>query len=271
MSCWHREATLSSVCPGEWGTGSGGRGVGDGEWGTGSGGRGVGDGEWGTGSGGRGVGDGEWGTGSGGRGVGDGEWGTGSGGRGVGDGEWGTGSGGRGVGDGEWGTGSGGRGVGDGEWRTGSGGRGLGVGDGEDVRRAPMAVRCAGPARGCRPYWRAARREDDERRWGRGGRTTGASGGAMRRPCERMPAMLESREPCHSSWRLWSALNGLKRFASPSRAAEKIWHRQIPSPLTLYIRIQFSTRRFICDISHIKTDEAVIWLAKKRNIKKERQ
>lgn len=46
---------------------------------------------------------------------------------------------------------------------------------------------------------------------------TGASGGAMRRPCDRMPAMFETREPCHKSFLLANLVNGLNRLASPLR------------------------------------------------------
>lgn len=40
-------------------------------------------------------------------------------------------------------------------------------------------------------------------------RTTGASGGAIRSPWDRMPAKLVVLDPCHSSLRLCSCLNGL--------------------------------------------------------------
>ena len=39
--------------------------------------------------------------------------------------------------------------------------------------------------------------------------TTGASGGAIRRPWDRMPAKLVVLDPCHSNLRLCSCLNGL--------------------------------------------------------------
>ena len=50
---------------------------------------------------------------------------------------------------------------------------------------------------------------------------TGASGGAIRSPCERIPTQFVRREPCHSSWRLPS----FERCAaaSPSREARKTW------------------------------------------------
>lgn len=39
--------------------------------------------------------------------------------------------------------------------------------------------------------------------------TTGASGGAIRRPWDRIPAKLVVLDPCHSSLRLCSCRNGL--------------------------------------------------------------
>ena len=48
---------------------------------------------------------------------------------------------------------------------------------------------------------------------------TGASGGAMRRPWERMPTQFVRREPCHSSCRL--PTEDLKSAASLPRAALK--------------------------------------------------
>ena len=39
----------------------------------------------------------------------------------------------------------------------------------------------------------------------------------MRSPCDRIPAMLVTRDPCHKSLRLGSFENGLKRCDSPLR------------------------------------------------------
>jgi hypothetical protein len=55
---------------------------------------------------------------------------------------------------------------------------------------------------------------------------TGASGGAMRRPPERMPHQLVSLEPCQSSARLPRGSLALKVAASPSRSTSKACSRE---------------------------------------------
>ena len=56
---------------------------------------------------------------------------------------------------------------------------------------------------------------------------TGASGGAMRSPCERIPAMLETRDPCHKSLRLGRLEKGPNLCASPFRTTLNTYKKKI--------------------------------------------